>query len=84
MGKAALHLMQGSEKRDIKRKKDGQFPTRLPKPCTALVREGSKADQISLPIATAVSAMRLEKPHSLSYQLRMRTILPSRTLVWSV
>src|SRR6056297_940208 len=84
MGKAALHLMQGSEKRDIKRKKDGQFPTRLQKPCTALVREGSKADQISLPIATAVSAMRLEKPHSLSYQLRIRTMLPSITLVWSV
>ena len=37
--------------------------------------------QISLPIATAVSAMRFEKPHSLSYQLRMRTILPSITLV---
>jgi hypothetical protein len=28
--------------------------------------------QISLPIARAVSDMRLEKPHSLSYQLRMR------------
>ena len=33
----------------------------------------SAADQISLPIATAVSAMRLEKPHSLSYQDITRT-----------
>ena len=31
------------------------------------------ADQMILAIATAVSAMRLEKPHSLSYQDRMRT-----------
>ena len=37
----------------------------------------------SLPIATAVSAMRFEKPHSLSYQARMRTKVPSMTLVWS-
>ena len=27
---------------------------------------------MSLPIATAVSAMRLEKPHSLSYQVMTR------------
>ena len=40
-------------------------------------------DQISLPIATAVSAIRWEKPHSLSYQDRMRTKLPPKTLVWS-
>src|SRR5262249_44877321 len=33
--------------------------------------------QPSLPIATAVSAMRLEKPHSLSYQLMTRTRVPS-------
>src|SRR5216683_2361918 len=38
----------------------------------------------SLPIATAVSAMRLEKPHSLSYQATMRTNVPPRTLVWSM
>ncbi len=31
------------------------------------------SDQISLPIATAVSAIRFEKPHSLSYQVRIRT-----------
>ncbi len=31
--------------------------------------------------ATAVSDMRLEKPHSLSYQERTRTNLPSMTLV---
>jgi len=35
----------------------------------------------SLPIATAVSAMRQEKPHSLSYQLSMRTRLPPITVV---
>src|ERR1700744_3081221 len=34
-------------------------------------------------MATAVSAMRLEKPHSLSYQLMVETKLPSITLVWS-
>lgn len=37
--------------------------------------------QRNLPIATAVSAMRLEKPHSLSYHVRIRTIVPSMTLV---
>src|SRR5262249_11138288 len=35
----------------------------------------------SLPMATAVSSMRLEKPHSLSYQESTRTNLPSITLV---
>lgn len=35
----------------------------------------------SLPRATAVSLMRLEKPHSLSYQERTRTNLPSITWV---
>jgi hypothetical protein len=38
-------------------------------------------DQMSFPIATAVSAMRLEKPHSLSYQLITLTKLPPITLV---
>ena len=38
----------------------------------------------SLPIATAVSTMRLEKPHSLSYQDITRTSVPSITLVWSM
>ncbi len=37
--------------------------------------------QISFAIATAVSAMRFEKPHSLSYQDSTRTNLPSITLV---
>src|SRR5436305_14670894 len=32
--------------------------------------------QISFPIATAVSAMRLEKPHSLSYHAITRTSVP--------
>src|SRR5207302_2284995 len=35
----------------------------------------------SFPIAAAVSTMRLEKPHSLSYQLSTRTSLPSITAV---
>ena len=34
-------------------------------------------DQISFAIATAVSAMRFEKPHSLSYQATTRTNVPS-------
>jgi hypothetical protein len=41
-------------------------------------------DQPSLPIATAVSTMRLEKPHSLSYHAMTRTSVPSMTLVWSM
>ncbi len=35
--------------------------------------------QPSLPIATATSPMRLEKPHSLSYQVMTRTKAPSIT-----
>src|SRR6185295_9531522 len=34
-------------------------------------------------IATATSAMRLEKPHSLSYQVITETKVPSITRVWS-
>ena len=49
----------------------------------ARCRRATRA-QISLPIATAVSAMRLEKPHSLSYQDITRTKVPSMTLVWSM
>src|SRR5262245_3152820 len=41
------------------------------------------AQPMVLPNATAVSAMRLEKPHSLSYQDRTDTKLPAITLVWS-
>src|SRR5271168_4295601 len=41
-------------------------------------------NQASLPIATAVSIMRLEKPHSLSYHDMTRTSVPSITLVWSM
>lgn len=40
--------------------------------------------QIVFANATAVSDMRLEKPHSLSYQESTRTKLPSMTLVWSI
>ena len=42
-----------------------------------------RLDQMSLAIAMAVSDMRLEKPHSLSYQDRTDTNVPSMTLVWS-
>ena len=42
------------------------------------------AHLISFPMATAVSHMRFENPHSLSYQVRIRTMLPSMTLVWSM
>ncbi len=37
--------------------------------------------QMSLAKATAVSDMRLEKPHSFSYQDRTRTKLPTMTFV---
>ena len=35
-------------------------------------------------MARAVSLIRVEKPHSLSYQLMIETMLPSMTFVWSV
>ena len=38
-------------------------------------------DQINFPMATAVSDIRFEKPHSLSYQLRIETKVPSITFV---
>src|SRR6266567_475302 len=41
------------------------------------------SNQISLLMATAVSDMRLEKPHSLSYHDMTRTSVPPTTLVWS-
>src|SRR5215831_10100470 len=44
----------------------------------------SPAGQISFPIATAVSTIRLEKPHSLSYHDITHTSVPSITLVWSM
>ena len=47
-------------------------------------RRSWKLGQSSFPIATAVSSIRQEKPHSLSYQLRTRHMEPSMTLVWSV
>src|SRR3982075_1300967 len=39
-------------------------------------------NQSSFPIATAVSAIRLEKPHSLSYHAITRTSVAFCTLVW--
>src|SRR5690606_15664504 len=41
------------------------------------------AQAIVLPNSAVTSAMRFEKPHSLSYQPRMLTKFPSITLVWS-
>src|SRR5262245_26185338 len=55
----------------VKRSKSGHGPLRSDR-------------QSNLPIATAVSAMRLEKPHSLSYQDITRTSVPLMTLVWSM
>ena len=49
----------------------------FPHPCSC-------ETQMSFAIATAVSAMRFEKPHSLSYQDITRTSVPSMTLVWSM
>ena len=37
---------------------------------------------ISFDITSAVSAIRVAKPHSLSYQVRTRASLPSTTWVW--
>ena len=45
---------------------------------------GTTNEYSSFPIATAVSAMRLEKPHSLSYHAITRTSVPFCTLVWSM
>src|ERR1700761_4472640 len=39
-------------------------------------------DQSIVAMCRAVSAMRVEKPHSLSYQLSTRASLPSITWVW--
>ena len=47
-------------------------------------RRDDAVSQISFASATAVSDMRFEKPHSLSYHDMMRTRLPSMTLVWSM
>ena len=52
-------------------------------PLTRASRPGHETYS-SFPIATAVSAMRFEKPHSLSYQDITRTKLPFCTLVWSM
>ena len=57
--------------RDFPRKDAG-----LKKRMAADVSPGHYGIYSSLPIATAVSLMRFEKPHSLSYQARTRTSLP--------
>ena len=68
------------------RSSPGREPRRsvdLPREARLKARSGALAVQISFASATAVSDMRFEKPHSLSYQDRMRTKVPSMTLVWS-
>ena len=50
----------------------------------AAKRHGRKAQPSAGLPATAVSSMRLEKPHSLSYHDITRTSVPSITLVWSM
>ncbi len=42
---------------------------------------GRCSRHMSFPMAAATSIMRFEKPHSLSYQARTRTNVPSMTLV---
>src|SRR5260370_92994 len=65
--------------------KSTRTSTRLPlTSAPSSVRKDGMELQISLPIATAVSTMRLEKPHSLSYHDITRTSVPSITLVWSM
>jgi hypothetical protein len=59
-------------------------PVRLDRRPEGRIEAGHAVRQISLPKATAVSAMRLEKPHSLSYQDITRQKVPSITLVWSM
>ena len=55
----------------------GYWPAR----CLHAYAETVHALQSSFAMAIAVSDIRQEKPHSLSYQLRMRTMLPSSTFV---
>lgn len=69
-GDAAMRMLHGFGK--------GKGARRRPKPLIFC------ENQISLPITTAVSAMRFEKPHSLSYQARTEQKVPSITLVWSM
>lgn len=47
------------------------------------LRHAAPAPYSNFAIVAATSVMRPEKPHSLSYHERMRTRLPSTTLVWS-
>src|SRR5439155_9774884 len=51
--------------------------------CSHATRRRQAAQSV-LPMATAVSAIRLEKPHSLSYHDITRTSVPFMTLVWSM
>src|ERR1700734_3766666 len=76
---ASLERQRGDDDQDNQRRTLRNASARPP-PAFAGVTQNP---QVSFAIATAVSAIRLEKPHSLSYQDSTRTKLPSITLVWS-
>jgi hypothetical protein len=61
--------------------RDGRQPAPWPHVCRARGRGGRAFLQARVAIHNAVSIMRLEKPHSLSYQLTTRTMPPSVTVV---
>ena len=70
-------VIEGAEGHDVSGLRRSRMQRRGPK-------AASRSTQRSFPIATAVSDKRFEKPHSLSYQDRIRTKVPSITLVWSM
>ena len=82
-------LVPGALRREVPPRRTGTYAddrSRLSDaPLTRCIASGTRSvTYSSFPIATAVSAMRLEKPHSLSYQDITRTKLPFCTLVWSM
>src|SRR5262249_37452602 len=76
-----LHALAGERKGEAKERQHGQAED---DPLGQHAPLAVDRPQISLPIATAVSTMRLENPHSLSYHERTATMVPSKTLVWSM
>ncbi len=65
----------------LSREKWGQSHIEQSRRAPSLRDPPSVSVQISFPIATAVSAMRHENPHSLSYHDITRTSVPSMTFV---
>jgi hypothetical protein len=74
-----FHPLPEREADERKQQNSGRnsHPKRLHRLVLACLSNGYS----SFPIATAVSAMRLEKPHSLSYHAITRTSVPFCTLV---